>query len=376
MGRLKAAKLVFLSSSFNKEINIYKKLTSKVQTFTLLNQVLKLKTQTFIETFSILIALIIAFVSITYFKIYFDIVILYLLICIRLIPVIKNLAVNYQSIRANIGAMEIVQKFFSEVEDHLIIYQNNKFFNHKLEKINKLQLKNVNYNYYISKTNAINNINLIIHRPSLNVISGPSGSGKSTVLDILSTFRIPSSGNYYINDELYNNEMQKQIISQISYLPQETVFFENNLHDHITYNSNEFDKDLFDLSIELSGVTEFFDKNLDFKMINLYENASNLSGGQKQRIDLARIIYENRSIIILDEPTNKLDYVQESKFIENLKKLIETTKSIAILITHKIELASTADQVIILDKGNIIASGKHEDLCIKNQWYKNNFIAK
>ncbi len=375
-GRLKAAKFVFLSGSSKKEIDIYSDIANDARKYLFKNTELKLKTQTFLEISSILIALTLSFISIMYINIKFDVVILYLLISIRLIPIVKNLSVNFQTIRSYIGPMELVRDFFNNVDKYLILEDKKPIKKIKKFKINELELIDVNYKYLNSQGSAIKNINLRINSSSLNLIVGPSGSGKSTILDILSTFRKPKSGEYLINGTSYNEEMRTGIISQISYLPQETVFFEENIFDHITYNNKFFDLNLFKESIILSGVCEFFDINSDFKKINLSENASNLSGGQKQRIDLARIIYEKKSILILDEPTNKLDYHQENLFFENIKKLVTEKNIIVIIISHKIELGSKSDNIFILNNGSIIDHGKHSELLERNKWYRNNFVDK
>ena len=373
-GRLKAAKFVFLSGSAKREIKIYSSIANDARKYLFKNTELKLKTQTFLEISSIFIALTLSFISINFIDIKFDIVVLYLLISIRLIPIVKNLSVNFQTIKSYIGPMELVMDFFNKINKYITLKNIELKKEFKNFKINKLELLDVSYKYLNSSTNAINNINLLIYNSSLNLIVGPSGSGKSTILDILSTYRNPHSGKYFVNDNLYTDELRELVISQISYLPQETVFFEENVYDHITYNNSHFDENLFKEAITLSGVNEFLDINSDFKNIYLNENASNLSGGQKQRIDLARIIYEEKSILILDEPTNKLDYHQENLFFKNIRNLVNKKKIIVIIISHKIELGAKSDSIFILKKGKIIDYGNHSNLLDKNEWYRNNFI--
>jgi len=372
ISRLHAAKLVFLSGSLLKESATYKKLTNITKKFSFQNQVLKLKTNTFLEIASLGIVLFISYLAIIYIKTSVQVMILYLIISVRLIPIIKNIMNTIQSIKASKGAIDLVDKFFDNIQPYLIDIHNIDFKKNKNEEIKTLEFKKVLYSYN-KNVPAIENISFKISRPSLNILIGPSGSGKSTILDILSTFRKPKSGEYLINNTKYDNEIQKIIISQISYLPQDSVFFEKNLFDHITYNSKNFDKKLFQDAIKYSGVSEFIDADTDFKEIYFEENAANFSGGQRQRIELARIFYENKSIVILDEPTNKLDYYQENEFIKILINYVHHKKSIVLIITHKFELAKNADQVIILDKGRLIDAGNHKYLYQKNEWYSKKF---
>lgn len=373
MSRLKALKIIFISNSSKLEKINYSNLTDKTRKLLLLNQILKLKTQTFMEVSSILIALSLAYAAIIYFNIDVELIFLYLLISIRLIPVIKNLLASYQSIRANIGSMELVQNFFYEIKNN--IYSVNKKNSNsfiKLENISNLKFENVYYNYNKNKKNILKNLNFEINKNSFNLLIGPSGAGKSTILDIFSTFRHPTKGQYLINNYNYSVFNPVEIKQQISYLPQEIVFFEDNLYDHITYNK-KYDKQLLETAIDLSGVSQFININQNLKKIKLNENASNFSGGQKQRIDLARIIYENKSIIILDEPTNQLDYEQENIFIKNICNIVRERKMIAIMITHKIELGKFADKIILLNEGTVVSEGYHAEIIEKAKWYKEKF---
>ena len=373
MGRLKALKIIFISNSSQLEKKLYGNLTDKTRKLLLLNQILKLNTQTFMEVSSILIALSLAYTAITYFKINVELIFLYLLISIRLIPVIKNLLASYQSIRANIGSMELIQNFFYEINTKSKVANKIDFKSFlKLEKITNLKFKNVYYNFNNNKKNILNNLNFEINKNSFNLLIGPSGAGKSTILDIFSTFRHPTQGEYLINNSNYICFNPIEIKSQISYLPQEIVFFEDNLYDHITYNK-KYDEQLLKTAIDLSGVSQFINKNKNLKHIKLNENASNFSGGQKQRIDLARIIYENKSIIILDEPTNQLDYEQENMFIHNICNIVRERKIIAIMITHKIELGKFADKIILLNEGTVVSEGYHTEIIQKAKWYKDKF---
>ncbi len=369
MGRLKALKLIFFSNSYNLEKKNYFSLTNRTRKLLLLNQILKLKTQVFMEVSSIFIALSLAYLAIIYLQINVEIIFLYLIISIRLIPIIKNILSTYQSIRANIGSMEIVQDFFAafnlEKNKSNVLPQSNL---DQFNKIKNIKFSKVNYSYKPNKKEILQNINFEIQSNSLNLIVGPSGAGKSTILDLISTYRKPTNGDILVNNLLFEYKYQNQIKSQISYLPQDTVFFESNIFDHITYNKS-FDKNLLNTALNLSGVSEFINLDTDLKSVKLTENASNFSGGQKQRIDLARIIYENRSILILDEPTNQLDYEKENKFIKNIKTIVKQRGLIAIMITHKIELGHLADNIILIENGQIIAQGQHKELLRNINWY-------
>ena len=138
--------------------------------------------------------------------------------------------------------MEIVQDFFAafnlEQNKLNVLPQSNL---DQFNKIKNIKFSKVNYSYKPNKKKILQNINFEIQSNSLNLIVGPSGAGKSTILDLISTYRKPTNGDILVNNLLFEYKYQNQIKSQISYLPQDTVFFESNIFDHITYNKS-FDK--------------------------------------------------------------------------------------------------------------------------------------
>ncbi len=210
----------------------------------------------------------------------------------------------------------------------------------------KISKKEINYNKYISVNELnyeYNNKKIInfgnelkIFKNSLNVISGRSGLGKTTLLDILSGLRKPQ-GKIFIDNvetELFENHYW---FSKIVYFSQNSFIFDESLKENIILNS-EFDEKKYNDLISIFQLSDLTDRK------TLGELSKNISGGQKQRVALARALYSDKSIIILDEPTNMLDKLNKEQFIDYLK----TSKNhkTYIIVTHDQELINSADNII------------------------------
>ena len=168
----------------------------------------------------------------------------------------------------------------------------------------------------------MNNINLDLNKGDYVGIVGKTGSGKSTLIDIILGLLQPNSGEILF-DKINLNKNFYQIRKKIGYVPQEVYLSDDSFLNNIAYglNKNEIDFDKVESSLEKSQLKEFVE-TLPNKIHTLVgDRGARLSGGQKQRIGIARALYNDPSIIIMDESTNSLDEYTENKIIQDVKKL-------------------------------------------------------
>jgi len=199
--------------------------------------------------------------------------------------------------------------------------QKNSYFN-----ISNLSFKYQNRNDYLLK-----NINYKKKLPIFLGILGPSGSGKSTLIDLIMGLVKPTNGGVYINNKNVFS-LGKRWMSNISYVGQNIFLLDDSIKNNITFGEEEFDQELFSKVIKVVKLDKFI-KSLPEKEFSIIgENGKFVSGGQVQRIAIARALYKNKPILILDEATNSIDLNTEKKIISNIKKL---NKSIFIFITHQ-----------------------------------------
>jgi ABC-type bacteriocin/lantibiotic exporter with double-glycine peptidase domain len=209
-----------------------------------------------------------------------------------------------------------------------------------------IELKNIQFKY--DQQPVLTNLSFSVKQGDFLIITGESGKGKTTILNLLLGFLSPASGTIHIDDLPAGKEDIQNYWSYISYVRQQSFFIHDTLLRNITLEEENYDKKNLALALELSGINklaEGWPEGLD-KMIT--ENGKNISGGQRQRIAIARAVYKNAAVIILDEPFNELDEESEHTLLQHFKKLSQSGKMV-ILITHNKSSVSFADKTISLD---------------------------
>jgi len=213
--------------------------------------------------------------------------------------------------------------------------------------IQSLHLKNVSFDY--AEQRLLNGFNLNIQKGGFLGITGASGKGKTTILNILLGFLEAVKGEVIINDITLKKESIKVYWPSIAYVRQQSFFIHDTLVRNITLEENGHDSTNLQYAIKVSGLDTFiaqFPEGLD-KMIT--ENGKNISGGQQQRITIARALYKNADLILLDEPFNELDEASEILLLEHFRQLAQQGKLI-ILITHNKKALSYCTKIISLDE--------------------------
>jgi ABC-type bacteriocin/lantibiotic exporter with double-glycine peptidase domain len=213
--------------------------------------------------------------------------------------------------------------------------------------LQSLRLKDVSFNYEAQR--VLNKFNMLIRKGDFIGITGASGKGKTTILNILLGFLDTAEGEVIVNDISLKKNSIKAYWPSIAYVRQQSFFIYDTLLRNITLEENEYDKVNLDYATKISGLDTFlaqFPEGLN-KMIT--ENGKNISGGQQQRITIARALYKNADLILLDEPFNELDEASETSLLEHFRELAQKGKMI-ILITHNKKSLSYCSKIISLDE--------------------------
>ena len=198
---------------------------------------------------------------------------------------------------------------------------------------------------------------------------GHSGSGKSTILNLIPRFYDINSGDITIdNQSIYKTKIES-LRNNISLVSQETTLFDDTIKNNIKYaNVDASDEEIYKAA-KLSYCDEFIEL-LPKKYDTLIgENGVRLSGGEKQRISIARAMMKKSSIILLDEATSSLDSETESKIQDALSIL--TKNKTTIVIAHRLSTILNSSNIYVIDSGNMVASGSHEELLKNSDLYKN-----
>ena len=255
-----------------------------------------------------------------------------------------------------------------------IIDQKNEINNSEnakpliIKKAN-INFNNLNFSYEITERKTLDSVNLEFEGGKMTSLVGHSGSGKSTILNLIPRFYDAQSGDIVIDNQSIYKAKIESLRGEISMVSQETTLFDDTIKNNIKYGrENATDEEVFEVA-KLSYCDEFI-KNLPNKFETLIgENGVRLSGGEKQRLSIARAMMKKSSIILLDEATSSLDSETESKIQDALKIL--TKDKTTIVIAHRLSTILNSNNIYVIDSGKIIDHGKHEELMLNSELYKN-----
>ena len=234
-----------------------------------------------------------------------------------------------------------------------------------------INLKDVDFSY--DEQNLFNRLNLDIPKGKTTAIVGGSGSGKTTLCNLIARFWDVDSGEILIDDNNIKDFRYDNLLSNFTFVFQDVYLFDDTIKNNIKFGNPEAsDEEVINVAKQ-AQCHEFIMKLSDGYDTVLQEGGSNLSGGERQRISIARAMLKPSRIVILDEATSSVDPENEQQLITALNNLLKDKT--VIVIAHKLETIKNADQIVVMDKGNIESIGKHKELMEKSHIYKS-FIEK
>ena len=232
-----------------------------------------------------------------------------------------------------------------------------------------ISFKNLDFSYEAEEGKTLHSVDLKFEGGRMTSLVGHSGSGKSTILNLIPRFYDAQSGDINIDNQSIYTSTIESLRGEISMVSQETTLFDDTIKNNIKYGrENATDEEVFEAA-KLSYCDEFINKLPNKFETLIGENGVRLSGGEKQRLSIARAMMKESSIILLDEATSSLDSETESKIQDALKIL--TKNKTTIVIAHRLSTILNSNNIYVIDSGKVIDHGKHEDLLIKSELYKN-----
>ena len=237
-----------------------------------------------------------------------------------------------------------------------------------------IEFKDINFSYDTG-SQILSNINFSIEKNDTIAIVGKSGSGKSTIANLIPRFYNHNSGEILIDGTPISEFSLTHLRSSISIVNQSPSLFNDTIAKNIAYGDDSIDVDKLKESARLSGCEEFIENLPEGYESEIGDDGVLLSGGQRQRLAIARAFYKDSPIIILDEATSALDTESELIVQEALEKLISNRTTI--VIAHRLSTIENASKIIVLDNGQIVESGRHDELIenksVYHSLYKNKF---
>jgi ATP-binding cassette subfamily B protein/subfamily B ATP-binding cassette protein MsbA len=215
---------------------------------------------------------------------------------------------------------------------------------------------------------VLKDINIIIPKGKTIALVGESGSGKSTLVDLLLRFYNVQRGGIFIDEVNIQNATLHDLRSHMGYVNQEAILFNDTFFNNIAFGTENATQEMVEAAAKVANAHDFIMATENGYQTNIGDRGGKLSGGQRQRISIARAVLKDPKILILDEATSALDTASEKLVQEALDRLVKNRTTIT--IAHRLSTVKNADEIFVLNKGEIVEHGTHEVLYTKNGFYR------
>ncbi len=369
ISRLRSVRLIQLSGNEKSEFNNFYNLSMLQNKTSVLVGAIQAKTQLIIEPIVITMSLVFLYIAVEIIHMEVTMIGLYMVIILRMMPIIKSLILQFQNMQRALGSIEATVNRLKDLKKSKIVDNGTLVFDGLKHSI---ALNNVSFNYDLSDTdnNVIKNVSLNIPANLTTAIVGCSGSGKSTLVDLIIGMKNPNNGKIIIDNHECKEYKISSLLSSVSFVSQVPQIFNGTITNHIGYGEKNANINSIINAAKLAGASEFIENLSDGYNTVVGEDGARLSGGQRQRLDLARALMKKASILILDEPTSSLDAKSEHLFSVALKRIIKQMDTTILIITHRLASIVNSDQIIVMHNGQVESVGTHKQLITEDGWYK------
>jgi ATP-binding cassette, subfamily B, bacterial MsbA len=289
----------------------------------------------------------------------------YIILFSQVMAPAKAFSTGYYNIEKGLASLERIDKIL-HAEITVTEVANPRAIN---TFQNEIEFKNVGFAYLRGDSGyALKNINLKIPKGKTIAIVGQSGSGKSTLVDMLPRFYDPTEGFITIDGAPLNELSISQLRNLMGIVTQDTVLFNDTVKNNIAFGMKNITDEQVMQAAKVAHAHEFISRMENGYETNIGDRGGKMSGGERQRMSLARAILKNPPILILDEATSALDTESERLVQDALTKLM--TNRTSIVIAHRLSTIKNADEIIVMQSGNIVERGNHAALLALNGVYK------
>lgn len=293
------------------------------------------------------------------------VLIFFVIVFSRIIPPAQAVISAYYNLQKGSAAAHRIFEVLDEKEG--ITERENAIQKNEFE--HSIEYRNVSFAYQSdNKEYVLKNINLTIEKGKTIAVVGPSGAGKTTLVDLLPRFYDCTSGEILI-DGIAIKDMNINSLRELSgIVSQESILFNDSILHNIAFGKRNINKEKIIEAAKIANADEFINQLPNGYYTTIGDRGLSLSGGQRQRISIARAILKNPPILILDEATSALDTESEYYVQEALERVMQNRTSI--IIAHRLSTIQHADEIIVMDKGEIIERGTHQNLIKAGGLYK------
>ena len=288
--------------------------------------------------------------------------IFFLAVFSQLLNPAKDFARTFNTIQKGMASLDRVNKILDETMHVPEIANPIRISDFK----ESIEFRNVSFKY--AEKYVLRNINLTIPKGKTVALVGQSGSGKSTLVDLLPRFWDVEEGEILIDGVNIKDYKLTDLRSMMGNVNQESILFNDTIRNNIAFGVEAATDEEVSAAAAIANATDFIDEKPEKYDTGVGDRGSKLSGGQRQRISIARAVLKNPPIMILDEATSALDTESERLVQDALSKLMKNRTSI--VIAHRLSTVKDADEICVLNDGEIIERGTHEQLMEQNGAYR------
>jgi len=295
-----------------------------------------------------------------------------ILLFYRLVTRVFSLQYSWQKFNATIGGIETFSTALNKISKNIEKSGKKKVYH--FDK--KIILQDVNFRY--GDKQILFGVNMIIPKNKIIAIVGESGSGKSTLVDLITGILIPQSGSIFFDDYNYNELDLRSIRRLIGYITQESVVFHDSISNNISLweckDTNKICIDKIKNAAKVAFCEEFIKNTENGYQTIIGDRGVKLSGGQRQRLSIARELFKEPEILILDEATSSLDSISEAYIQKSIDRL--KGNMTIIIIAHRLSTIKNCDYIYVMHKGRIVEEGTYNELYTMDTRFKEMCLAQ
>ena len=361
--RFSLLRLIKSSSTEDLECEKISAITKKFQEDARNYAVVGVRIETVFQIIIFVLAIVVLYISIIFLKMPLPSLLVFLFILVRITTPLRDFSNRRHEMARYFHSAHNIDDILNDLASSHKISNGDKQFK-GFEK--NIHLSHLNFSY-TPENPVIQDISVTIRKNEFIAFVGASGGGKSTLIDIITRLIDPDHGEVTIDGTILKDYDLRSYHSKIGLVSQESLIFNDSVINNICYGSEHCSLENAINAARVAYAHDFIEKLPEGYNSFLGERGVKLSGGQKQRIALARAIYKNPEILILDEATSSLD-TESEKIIQNAITNIKEHYTI-IAIAHRLSTIENADRILILENGKIVEEGTHEQLRDKNGHY-------